>query len=172
MSKVRHLYVHVPFCAHRCGYCDFVTVTGHDDQHAPYVDAVLAELAASDHLDPAGIDTVFVGGGTPTLLGPALLGRLLDGLPAAAERTVECNPETVTPELARALADRGLRVSLGAQSFQAPLLAVLERRATPAVVEAARDDAARGRRRRTSRSISSTASPARTARCSTPTSTA
>ena len=80
---------------------------------------------------------MFVGGGTPTLLGPELLGRLLDGLPAAAERTVECNPETVTPELARTLADRGLRVSLGAQSFQAPLLAVLERRATPAVVEAA-----------------------------------
>jgi oxygen-independent coproporphyrinogen III oxidase len=134
---VRHLYVHVPFCAHRCGYCDFVTVTGHDDQHATYVDALLAELDASPHLDPGAVDTVFVGGGTPTLLGPALLGRLLDGLPPAAERTVECNPETVTPELARALADRGLRVSLGAQSFQAPLLAVLERRATPAVVEAA-----------------------------------
>lgn len=134
---MRHLYVHVPFCAHRCGYCDFVTVTGHDDQHAGYVDALLAELAASPHLDPDGADTVFVGGGTPTLLGPALLGRLLDGLPAAPERTVECNPETVTPELAHALADRGLRVSLGAQSFQAPLLQVLERRATPAVVEAA-----------------------------------
>jgi oxygen-independent coproporphyrinogen-3 oxidase len=137
VPTVRHLYVHVPFCAHRCGYCDFVTVTGHEAQHGSYVDALLAELAASEHLDPAGIDTVFVGGGTPTLLGPQLLGRLLDGLPAAAERTVECNPETVTPELARALADRGLRVSLGAQSFQAPLLAVLERRATPAVVEAA-----------------------------------
>ena len=134
---MRHLYVHVPFCAHRCGYCDFVTVAGHDDQHAPYVDALLAEQHASPHLDPAGVETVFVGGGTPTLLGPQLLGRLLDGLPAAAERTVECNPETVTPELARALAERGLRVSLGAQSFQAPLLAVLERRATPAVVEAA-----------------------------------
>jgi oxygen-independent coproporphyrinogen-3 oxidase len=137
VPTVPHLYVHVPFCAHRCGYCDFVTVTGHDDQHAPYVDALLAELHRSPHLDPGAVETVFVGGGTPTLLGPALLGRLLDGLPAAAERTVECNPETVTPELARTLAERGLRVSLGAQSFQAPLLAVLERRATPAVVEAA-----------------------------------
>ncbi len=127
----------MPFCAHRCGYCDFVTVTGHDEQHAPYVDALLAELHASSHLHPTAVETVFVGGGTPTLLGPELLGRLLDGLPAAAERTVECNPETVTPELARALAERGLRVSLGAQSFQAPLLAVLERRATPAVVVAA-----------------------------------
>ncbi len=137
MPTVRHLYVHVPFCAHRCGYCDFVTVTGHDDQHVPYVASLLAELRASPHLDTAAVETVFVGGGTPTLLGPELLARLIDGLPAAAERTVECNPETVTPELARTLAERGLRVSLGAQSFQAPLLAVLERRATPAVVEAA-----------------------------------
>jgi oxygen-independent coproporphyrinogen-3 oxidase len=128
--------VHVPFCAHRCGYCDFVTVTGHADRHVPYVDALLAELRRSG-LDPAPVETVFVGGGTPTLLGPALLDRLLAGLPEAAERTVECNPETVTPELAAVLAARGIRVSLGAQSFQAPLLAVLERRATPEVVEGA-----------------------------------
>lgn len=133
---MHHLYVHVPFCAHRCGYCDFVTVTGHGDRHAPYVAALLAELARAE-LDPAAVETVFVGGGTPTLLGPELLGELLDGLPAAAERTVECNPETVTPELAAVLASRGMRVSLGAQSFQAPLLQVLERRATPEVVESA-----------------------------------
>jgi oxygen-independent coproporphyrinogen-3 oxidase len=136
MGATRHLYVHVPFCAHRCGYCDFVTVTGHGDRHAPYVDALLAELAGSG-LDPAAVETVFVGGGTPTLLGPALLDRLLAGLPEAPERTVECNPETVTPELADVLAGRGIRVSLGAQSFQAPLLQVLERRATPEVVEEA-----------------------------------
>ena len=136
VGATHHLYVHVPFCAHRCGYCDFVTVTGHEDRHAPYVDALLAELGRRG-LDPAGVETVFVGGGTPTLLGPALLDRLLRGLPEAAERTVECNPETVTPELAAVLAARGMRVSLGAQSFQAPLLAVLERRATPEVVEGA-----------------------------------
>src|SRR5262249_55899356 len=108
-----HLYVHVPFCAHRCGYCDFVTVTGHADRHGPYVDALLAELGRSG-LEPDAVETVFVGGGTPTLLGPALLDRLLAGLPEAAERTVECNPETVTPELAAVLAARGMRVSLGA----------------------------------------------------------
>jgi oxygen-independent coproporphyrinogen-3 oxidase len=135
MGATRHLYVHVPFCAHRCGYCDFVTVTGHADRHAPYVDALLEEVTRAD-LAPA-LETVYVGGGTPTLLGPVLLDRLLAGLPEAPERTVECNPETVTPELAAVLAARGIRVSLGAQSFQAPLLAVLERRATPAVVESA-----------------------------------
>ena len=61
--------MHVPFCAHRCGYCDFVTVTGHADLHERYVAAVLAELAQErERLAPA-LATVFVGGGTPTLLG-------------------------------------------------------------------------------------------------------
>ena len=65
---IRHLYVHVPFCAHRCGYCDFVTVTGHADLRERYVAAVLAELAQErERLAPA-LETVFLGGGTPTLL--------------------------------------------------------------------------------------------------------
>jgi oxygen-independent coproporphyrinogen III oxidase len=135
----RHLYVHVPFCAHRCGYCDFVTVTGHADTHRGYVAALLTELrlrgAALDHAP----ETVYVGGGTPSLLGAELLGELLDALPAAAERTVECNPESVTPALAATLGARGIRVSLGAQTFQPPLLAVLERQATPADVTTAVD---------------------------------
>ena len=80
---------------------------------------------------------MFLGGGTPTLLGPALLDRLLDGLPPAPELTVEANPETVDDELAAMLAGRGVRVSLGAQSFGAAQLAVLERRATPDQVRAA-----------------------------------
>ncbi len=75
---------------------------------------------------------MFLGGGTPTLTEPEALARLLGSLPPAAEVTVEANPETVTPELARALLAGGVtRVSLGAQSFQPELLAVLERRATP-----------------------------------------
>ncbi len=135
----RHLYVHVPFCAHRCGYCDFVTVTGHDDRHAAYVAAVLTELRLrGGALDPAP-DTVYVGGGTPSLLGANLLARLLDALPPAAERTVECNPESVTAALAATLGARDIRVSLGAQTFQAPLLSVLERQATPADVTTAVD---------------------------------
>jgi oxygen-independent coproporphyrinogen III oxidase len=131
-ARVRHLYVHLPFCAHRCGYCDFVTVTGHDGEHGGYVDAVIAELALERHLLADDVETVFLGGGTPTSTEPGALSRLLRELPAAHETTVEANPETVTPELAALLHEHGVdRVSLGAQSFQAHLLAVLERRARP-----------------------------------------
>jgi oxygen-independent coproporphyrinogen-3 oxidase len=132
-----HLYVHVPFCAYRCGYCDFVTVTGRPQHHAAYVEALLTELALERHELAAAPDTVYLGGGTPTLLAPPLLDRLLAGLPAADEVSVEANPETVTPELAAVLARRATRVSLGAQSFGAAQLSVLERRTTPAQVEAA-----------------------------------
>ena len=128
----RHLYVHLPFCAHRCGYCDFVTVTGHDGEHGGYVDALLAELELERGLLAHEVETVFLGGGTPTFTEPAALARLLAGLPDAAETTVEANPETVTPELAALLRAHGVdRVSLGAQSFQAHLLETLERRASP-----------------------------------------
>jgi len=127
---VRHLYVHLPFCAHRCGYCDFVTAVGRDDQHGPYVDALLAELELERHRLAPALETVFVGGGTPTFTEPRALERLLAALPAAEEVTVEANPETVTPELAALLLRAGVnRVSLGAQSFQPRLLAILERRA-------------------------------------------
>jgi putative oxygen-independent coproporphyrinogen III oxidase len=131
-GDVRHLYVHLPFCAHRCGYCDFVTVVGREGQHGAYVEALLAELALeSDVLAPA-LETVFLGGGTPTFTASAALARLLEALPGADETTVEANPETVTPELARLLRGHGVdRVSLGAQTFHSRLLAILERRATP-----------------------------------------
>ena len=133
--SVRHLYVHVPFCAHRCGYCDFVTVTGHEDVHARYVDALLAELRTHGALAP---ETIYVGGGTPSLLADGLLATLLAGLPRAADVTVECNPETVTAGQARVLRDGGVtRISLGAQSFRPHLLETLERRALPATVVAA-----------------------------------
>jgi putative oxygen-independent coproporphyrinogen III oxidase len=134
VTRVTHLYVHVPFCAHRCGYCDFVTVTGHADRHAAYIDAVLAELELERAWLGEPLETIFLGGGTPTLIGPVLLERLLAGLPPAAEVTVEANPETVDDALAELLARRGVRVSLGAQSFGARELEVLERRATPDTV--------------------------------------
>jgi oxygen-independent coproporphyrinogen III oxidase len=130
--SARHLYVHLPFCASRCGYCDFVTVVGRSGQHTAYVDALLAELELErDALAPR-LESVFLGGGTPTLTEARSLERLLNALPEAEEVTVEANPETVTPELAALLRRCGVtRVSLGAQSFQPRLLAVLERRARP-----------------------------------------
>jgi oxygen-independent coproporphyrinogen-3 oxidase len=122
----------MPFCAHRCGYCDFVTAVGRREQHGAYVDALLAELGLEQGMLGEPLETVFVGGGTPTITEPSALERLLRALPRAAELTVEANPETVTPELARLLAACGVnRVSVGAQSFQPELLSVLERRAGP-----------------------------------------
>jgi len=135
---VRHLYVHLPFCAHRCGYCDFVTVVGREGWHGPYVDALLVELELEGDVLAEGVETAFLGGGTPTFTDCGELRRLLVALPAAAEVTVEANPETVTPALARMLRKAGVtRVSLGAQSFQPKLLRVLERRASPDAVRSA-----------------------------------
>ena len=138
MGTVRHLYVHLPFCGHRCGYCDFVTVVGRPGQHERYVDALLAELELERGSLAPALETVFLGGGTPTFTEPSALRRLLQGLPRPAEVTVEANPETVTPELAGLLREEGVnRISLGAQSFRPNLLAVLERRAGPADVRRA-----------------------------------
>jgi putative oxygen-independent coproporphyrinogen III oxidase len=132
VSGIRHLYVHLPFCVHRCGYCDFVTVVGRDRQHRAYVDAVLTELELErDCLSPS-LETIFLGGGTPTFTRRSELARLLTALPPAEEVTVEANPETVTADVAALLRDGGVnRVSLGAQSFRPHLLATLERRAGP-----------------------------------------
>ncbi len=138
MSGVRHVYVHLPFCAHRCGYCDFVTVVGRPAEHEPYVAAVLAELELERSTLAGRLETVSLGGGTPTFTAPAALRRLLAALPPADEVTVEANPETVTSELAELLRETGVnRVSLGAQSFQPHLLEVLERRGGPGDVRRA-----------------------------------
>jgi oxygen-independent coproporphyrinogen III oxidase len=131
-TRARHLYVHLPFCASRCGYCDFVTVVGREGQHEAYVSALLAELALERPALEPRLESVFLGGGTPTLTEPSSLARLLQALPPAEEVTVEANPETVTPALARLLRECGVtRVSLGAQSFAPRLLEVLDRQAGP-----------------------------------------
>ena len=75
MSGVRHLYVHLPFCAHRCGYCDFVTVVGREGQHAAYVGALLAELQLEGAALAPRLETIFLGGGTPTFTEPSELER-------------------------------------------------------------------------------------------------
>ncbi len=129
---VRHLYVHLPFCAHRCGYCDFVTAVGRRGEHGAYADALLTELERERWRLAAEVETVFVGGGTPTFTQPDALGRVLAALPEAAEVTVEANPETVTSSVAALLREHGVtRVSVGAQSFRPALLEVLERIAGP-----------------------------------------
>jgi putative oxygen-independent coproporphyrinogen III oxidase len=136
------VYVHVPFCASRCGYCDFNTyVPGGADEPAAYVRAALAEIRLARRVLGPGAppaSTVFFGGGTPTLLAPELLAALLDeirdalGLQDAAEVTVEANPETVEPRMLAVLRHAGFtRISLGMQSAGPHVLAALERRHTP-----------------------------------------
>ena len=127
-------YVHVPFCFHKCHYCDFYSFVDQDDRQEAYAARADAELAAMVPWVHAPLHTVFVGGGTPTLLRPpvlrAVLGSIRTRLPLAvgAEWTVEANPETVTPEVADALVESGVnRVSLGAQSFNERHLKTLER---------------------------------------------
>ena len=135
LGGVRHLYLHLPFCASRCGYCAFVVETGSLAMRDAYADALLAELEReSGRLGQ--VETVYLGGGTPTLMRPRRLRRLLDAirprLAAGAEVSIEANPETVDR---RALADlRAMgvtRLSVGVQSFQPHLLAALDRAATP-----------------------------------------
>jgi len=138
VSGAKHLYLHLPFCAHRCGYCDFVTVVGRGHQHAAYVEALLRELELEREALAPELETIFLGGGTPTFTEAPALQRLLAALPPAEEVTVEANPETVTRDLAELLRASGVnRVSLGAQSFQPHLLDVLERRAGPGDVRCA-----------------------------------
>jgi oxygen-independent coproporphyrinogen-3 oxidase len=132
MSRARHLYVHLPFCSSRCGYCDFVTVVGRSGEHGRYVTALLRELALERHRLAEPVETVFLGGGTPSFTDGEALARLLDSLPRAREVTLEANPETLTHELATLLGRSGVtRVSLGAQTFQPALLRILDRVAGP-----------------------------------------
>ena len=129
----RAAYVHVPFCAHHCGYCDFAVAAGRDERIGAYLDALAAELATLG--TPQPVRTLFLGGGTPSHLDEAQLARLLETLArwlpveAEGEFSLEANPDSLTAEKVALLADAGVnRVSLGAQSFHPHLLAVLERR--------------------------------------------
>ncbi len=135
------VYLHVPFCAHRCGYCDFATaVPDSEAQVAAYVSALQDEVTRVGEAGPPDggswptVTSVFVGGGTPTLLPrgdlAAILGRLHEVCELApdAEVTVECNPETASEALFAELVTAGVtRVSMGAQSFAPHVLSTLER---------------------------------------------
>jgi oxygen-independent coproporphyrinogen-3 oxidase len=133
-----HLYVHVPFCARRCSYCDFAIAVRREVPSRAFVDAVLAEWRmwqgdpALEHVTSLG--TVYLGGGTPSKLEPDSIGRLLDGLralrtvDAGAEVTLEANPEDVSPTAVASWRAAGVnRVSLGVQSFQPAVLAWMHR---------------------------------------------
>jgi len=152
-SPAPHLYIHVPFCFHKCHYCDFYSIVDNRDRQPAFTDRLARELAALAPLaqtaagDPAPLRTVFVGGGTPTLLAPPLWRDLLRTLDdrydlgairraePGTEFTVECNPETATPELFDTLAAGGVnRLSIGAQSFNTAHLKTLERWHDPANV--------------------------------------
>jgi putative oxygen-independent coproporphyrinogen III oxidase len=148
------VYLHVPFCASRCGYCDFNTYTaaelGDGVSRESYIDTVLGELRLAARVlgTRPRVDTVFVGGGTPTLLPAADLARVLEavdrtfGLAADAEVTTEANPESVTPGSLKELRAAGYnRISLGMQSAAPGVLAILDRRHTAGRAVAAAGEA-------------------------------
>lgn len=146
-SRPRSLYFHTPFCVHKCHYCDFYSIVDQQDRQAAFTARLERELTA---LAPVAgrLETIFVGGGTPSLLRVDLWRALLKTLAerfdlsaidsGSGEFTVECNPESVTRELLDTLVAGGVtRVSVGAQSFHAAQLKTLERRHDPAGVSRA-----------------------------------
>ncbi|WP_139978359.1 radical SAM family heme chaperone HemW [Nocardioides litoris] len=155
-ERTLSVYVHVPYCRVRCGYCDFNTYTadelGPGASRSSYADQAVAEVRLARRVlgdDPRPVSTVFLGGGTPTLLPPADLGRVLRavddelGLAPGAEVTTESNPDSVTPADLVALREAGYtRISFGMQSSVGHVLRVLDRthdpERVPRVVEAAR----------------------------------
>ena len=136
----RAAYVHIPFCAHKCGYCDFASLAGADALADRYLDALEAEFRMRLK-EPRAVETIFVGGGTPTRLDAGQLHRLVEMLTRwlplmpGGEWSVEANPGTLDAEKVDVLARGGVtRMSLGAQSFRRESLAVLERNHDPSDV--------------------------------------
>ncbi len=142
---IHHLYVHIPFCRHKCGYCDFNAYAGMDRLMPDYVEALERELTAMlDTQNFGRLDTIYFGGGTPSLLPADLMSRLLrfihqrfDVAPDA-EITLEANPGSTDAERLSAWLAGGVnRMSLGVQGFDGKALAVLERRTDAAQAESA-----------------------------------
>jgi oxygen-independent coproporphyrinogen-3 oxidase len=145
VSDSLSLYIHIPFCDHRCAYCDFNAYAGLDSLMPRYVAALAAEIAAwAQLLGPRPLATVFFGGGTPSLLPLPLLARVVDAVRAAfpvladAEWSLEANPGTVDAVSLRGLRALGInRLSLGVQSFDDAELRRLDRIHDAATAEAA-----------------------------------
>ncbi len=148
LTTCRSAYIHVPFCRHRCGYCNFTLIAGRDDLMAAYLEALANELE-QQLVTPREVETIFLGGGTPTHLPPACLDALLSHLTGwlqptpDAEFTTEANPQDCTPEKLEILRRHGVnRLSLGGQSFSNRKLATLERDHTGAQLQQALERAA------------------------------
>ena len=135
-SRPEGLYVHIPFCATKCPYCDFNTYAGIESQMEPYLAALRSEIDLwGAVLGGPTLDTVFFGGGTPSYLPPGSLGMLLDavrgsfGLAVDAEITAEANPDDLNAGKLASLLEAGVnRLSIGVQSLDDDLLRVLGRR--------------------------------------------
>jgi len=134
MSCSYSLYLHIPFCRHRCAYCDFNTYTGLGDLQAPYAAALAQEIGQVAAGEVRKAHTIFFGGGTPSLMAPADLGVILAGarrhfrLEEDAEITMEANPGTVNADYLHAVRALGVnRLSFGMQSAVGSELALLER---------------------------------------------
>lgn len=136
MLPFQHLYLHIPFCKHKCGYCDFNAYAGMDRLMPDYVDALERELSTARDRQPFGrLETIYFGGGTPSLLPADLIARLLRFVRATfdvapgAEVTLEANPASTDEAKLQAWLDGGVnRLSLGVQGFEPRALAVLERK--------------------------------------------
>ncbi len=136
MTNKQGLYIHVPFCKSRCVYCGFFSTTQGSEAQDDFISALDREAAARRQcLGSATMDSIYIGGGTPSALGERNLGRLLGmvrslfGTSPGAEVTVEVNPNDVTPSLVRTLRENGVnRVSMGIQSFNDSMLRFLHRR--------------------------------------------
>lgn len=136
LSPFRHLYVHLPFCRHKCGYCDFNAYAGMDRLMPDYVDALERELVFARERYPfQQLETVYLGGGTPSLLPATLIARLLHfirvnfNVAPDAEVTLEANPASTDAPRVEAWLEGGVnRLSLGVQGFDPRALAVLERK--------------------------------------------
>ena len=117
------IYIQVPFCQTKCTYCNFHTGVVSPDRFEPYADAVCREIRETAGTDASTVDTVYFGGGTPSLLNPAALTKIMDSIRHgyqvdSGEITLEVDPETITPENSAAWRAAGFnRISLGAQSF-------------------------------------------------------
>ena len=136
MNKPISLYIHIPFCVKRCGYCDFLTFAHADKYHESYKNALVREIRSASKLKKYNIKTIFIGGGTPTILSPSFIAEIFFALSIYnidknCEITVEANPGTLSLETLRTLKNNGVnRLSIGLQAWQNNVLKKIDRNHT------------------------------------------